>query len=209
MTPPITITARPGSDIWKNPPHTNTFNAPYSKPTTLPLSSFASARITFSGTWTEQFDQAGLLLVINPSSASSSASDPTLTLTQAPDNHPYEAGTSWIKAGLEYFNGKPRISFVGCDRWADWSVHPVYSADAGNVTIELVREEKESGAALWAYEVVKGKDGTEERYPFRECTWLWDQEGTKEVGVSAYVARQAEGKGDLKVEVGELSVVRR
>ena len=184
----FTLAAPPNSDIWKKPPQHDVFNAPHNLNQTraFPLSLFQSARITFSAIWEEKFDQAGILLVIT-------------------DNNG-QGEKSWIKAGLESFNSIPQISFVGCDRWADWSLHPLHAPDPHKkVTVELRRE----GFALWAYELVLDGEGQEvERWPFRECTWPWHNEQQKTVQVAAMTARPADGEklGNLEVKFDELRI---
>ena len=174
-----TLKAEPNTDIWRKPPSHDVFNAPHTldSSTEFSLPKFQSAHVTFSADWTSKFDQAGILLVIN-------------------DNIGGEP--SWIKAGLEHFNGSPKVSFVGCDRWADWSVYDLHG-DPKLVTVELRRE----GYALWAYEIVRDAAGKEvARYPFRECTWLWHREDYKKVKAAVYCCRPAneEGLGPLEVK---------
>lgn len=187
---PFKLAAPAGSDIWKKPPSTDDWSATttLSHSTPLPLTSFNSARVSFKATWTEQFDQAGILLVLTPKGA--------------PSDSPQRR---WIKCGLEKFSGEPRISFVGCDRFADWSVHPVGADATGPVSVELRREKSPTGDALWAYELLSNG----ERRPFRECTWLWHQEEGTDVRVAAYCCRPAKGQGigELEVEFLELDVV--
>ena len=123
----FTLEASPDSDLWRKPPNTDICNIPHTLAESFPLKTFQSARITFSGAWTERYDQAGILV--------SFADD----LSSA----------SWIKAGLEYYNKTPHISFVGCDRFADWSVHPAHAPNPNEkVTRAPARRGREWNGAL-------------------------------------------------------------
>lgn len=180
------------TDIWRKPPSHDVFNAPFKSVASFPLPDFKSVRITFSAAWEQQYDQAGILL----------------QLTQQADPTPSRQN-SWIKAGLELYDSTPHISFVGCDRYADWSVHALHGKDPAHVTVELRRE----GFALWAYELVLDGKGEEvERWPVRECTWLWSEEEKTTVDVAAYCARPSkapdgERAEPLKVHFEKVEVV--
>ncbi|KJZ71356.1 hypothetical protein HIM_09239 [Hirsutella minnesotensis 3608] len=102
----FTLAADPDTDIWKKPPSHDVFTAPYRTLAKRPTRSFVSASLTFSAPYAHQFDQAGLLLIFARPSA---------------------PGTprKWLKAGVELFDGLPRLSTVACDAWSDWSVAPV------------------------------------------------------------------------------------
>ncbi|KAH8675093.1 hypothetical protein BGZ61DRAFT_536379 [Ilyonectria robusta] len=169
----FSLSASPSTDIWKKPPSTNVFKAPSRPHSSGPVSTFASAAITFTTTYTHQYDQAGMLLTItNPA-------DPA-------------APRKWIKAGIEYYNGIPRLSVVCCDSWADWSVAQVTSgadeiiAGTKSVTINVVREDDEHGSSWWVYHV----DG-DKKTPLREICWVLGDNGGEglDVKVSALVAR--------------------
>lgn len=155
------------------------FDAPAIEQDKFPLSKFERVRLTFGAHWTHKFDQAGVLLVI--------ASE-------------HEKRDSWIKCGLEMFNGVPNISFVGCDRWADWSIAPLNALDSSRVTVELARDDD----TLWAYELVLDKSGNERsRHPIRECAWPFSNIDAKTVTLSFYAARPAPQSvaGDELLEV--------
>ena len=195
--PPFTLASRPGTDIWRKPPSHNAFSAP-THPATLPtyaLPRFQRARLTFAlppASQLRQYDQAGLLL--------------HLTKPGLPDEQ-----TKWLKTGIEWYYGKPYISTVGCDTWADWSVVPIPDFVAGgepSATIEARREKDVLGKSLWVYWIVKGADGKEERVPLREVNWFFSEEMESEgwnVGVGGYVARPTEegGEGELSARFGE------
>ncbi|KAF9636334.1 hypothetical protein BFW01_g7229 [Lasiodiplodia theobromae] len=189
----FTITAAPGTDIWRKPPSTNSFNAPThpllpSGP--VPLRTFQRARLTFSGPWTTQYDQAGLLLHLTKPNASASASEQQ---AQQQDR--------WLKTGIEFYLHRPYLSTVATQSYADWSVTPPAASTPNNatgpVTIETRRETDALGTSLWVYQLVLGADGEEaERWPLRECTWWFAEEGEWNVDVRAMAARPAE-KGSV------------
>lgn len=200
-TPSLTLTAPSHTDIWRKPPNTNIFNAPHalSSSTPFPLASFRSARVTLRADWREKYDQAGLLFVIEDS-------DHPVQTSEEGSGVQFEKA-SWIKAGLEYFNDEAHVSFVGCDRFADWSVHPAHPDGEGKITVEMRREGDENGVALWAYEITT--DGRKEvRWPIRECTWLWERENRKTGRIGAYCARPKGGEksGGLEVTFTELVI---
>ncbi|KAF4543177.1 Uncharacterized protein DIS24_g6588 [Lasiodiplodia hormozganensis] len=187
----FTITAPPGTDIWRKPPSTNSFNAPThpllpSGP--VPLRTFQRARLTFSGPWTTQYDQAGLLLHLTKPNASASEQQ-----AQQQDR--------WLKTGIEFYLHRPYLSTVATQSYADWSVTPPAASTPNNatgpVTIEARRETDALGTSLWVYQLVLGADGEEaERWPLRECTWWFAEEGEWNVDVRAMAARPAE-KGSV------------
>lgn len=184
----FTLTASPGTDIWRKPPSTDVWNAPHTAPQLRPLSTFRSSRTTFSAKWTKQYDQAGLLLAFYPPSCAPSPS--SSTLPKAP---------KWIKAGLEFYNSSPRISVVACDAWADWSVAPLAGASTETVTVEVVVEHDHHGSSIWIYQVVEGSG---ERVPLREVCWVTGPDVEDwSLGVAAFGARPATGEEEEKLEV--------
>lgn len=143
----------------------------------------------------ERYDQAGLLLVLTS---------------------PGEEGkqTQWLKTGIEFYEGKPRLSTVGCDRWADWSIATITDtaspssnstgSEHGEITIEVRREGDELGKSLWVYYLVLDADGSvKERLPLREVNWFFASDGDEvRIQVGAFAARpeRKEGVGDLEVK---------
>jgi len=182
----FTIHARPGTDIWRKPPSTDVFNAPSSAPfttrTTGPLSSFFSARVSFLLPAKEQYDQGGLLLSLRPHST------PSSTSTSPPPK--------WIKTGVEFYNGVPKVGTVACDTWADWSLAPVQGKEDW-VTFSVEASGDELGHSIWVYQVVG-----EEKVPIREVCWVFGNELVEwDVNVAAYAARPAKGtKEELAVQ---------
>ncbi|KAM6480421.1 hypothetical protein HDV62DRAFT_366331 [Trichoderma sp. SZMC 28011] len=174
----FTFSAPANTDVWKKPPSHDVFTAPYKSLSKNPFPQFKSASITFTSTYTHQFDQAGILLIFTKPS------------TPTP--------RKWIKAGVEHFNGQPRLSTVCCDNWADWSVADASSAaeiQAGrkSVTILVERLDAHDGSCLWVYRV----DG-EEKVPMREINWPFGDNGGQgwELEIGALIARPAKDTTD-------------
>ncbi|KAF9741308.1 hypothetical protein PMIN07_005890 [Paraphaeosphaeria minitans] len=187
---PFNLSSPAGKDIWRKPPSHNVIDAP-TYPSPLPqydLNFFQSARLTFSlppGKDLRQYDQAGLLL----------------SFTR--DGAPLGSGKDkWLKTGIEWYYGKPYLSTVGCDNWADWSIAPLQEF-AGNesrptATLEMKRERDQLGKSLWVYQIIEDENGKEvERRPLREANWIFalDEEGWK-VGVGGAVARPNKEGGE-------------
>ncbi|KAL8750884.1 MAG: hypothetical protein Q9199_006785 [Rusavskia elegans] len=187
----FTLHTPPQTDIWRKPqPFTDTFNAPRYL-TTLPLKELKSLQVTVKGAWKTLFDQGGLLMLL-----------------------PAREGENqrWIKTGIEFYNGKPHISAVACDRWADWSLLPLPSSDTSEATIRMEREvdastgEKTSTMWIRCHNLETG-----EWIPIREIAWGFEhEEGEVQVGV--YAAKPTEDQGDkdaeLKVEFKGLEIKR-
>jgi hypothetical protein len=169
-TDTFTITAAPGTDIWRKPPTTDVFNAPTALPpsptsalrTSGPLTSFLSARLSLNFTPTSQYDQGGILLSLRRRSTK-----------------PSTAPAKWIKSGIELYNGAPRLSTVACDRWADWSVSDLHPSsrdkggETGWVTILIEKDKDGNGTGVWVYRVV---EETGEKVPLREICWVFGDE---------------------------------
>jgi regulation of enolase protein 1 (concanavalin A-like superfamily) len=147
---------------------------------TGPLSEFQSITATFSADWTTRYDQGGLLLHFKQDGV---------------------AQDRWIKAGVEFYRGKPYLASVAADRWADWALAPSVADPREKwTTIELRREGDELGTSLWLYQIVDG-----ERVPLREITWVFAEEDKVTVRVAAMAARPAKAE-DVVGEEKELVV---
>lgn len=145
---PLTIRARPGTDLWRKPPNTDIDNAPTILISTpIDLHSFHSARVTVSANWSTLYDQGGLALFI-----------------------PDEGINKWVKTGIEFVWGKPYVGTVATSRWSDWSLVPLEKEKAGKVTIQVEREVKdgERVESLWIYII---DEETGEKMGIREITW--------------------------------------
>ncbi|KAJ5545191.1 hypothetical protein N7535_006427 [Penicillium sp. DV-2018c] len=173
-TPPaeFTIKAPASTDIWAKPPSTTRFSAPILYQS-MPLKSFKRVRVAFNAVWEQQYDQGGLIVVLNKA----------------------DGGQKWVKCGIELTHGRPRLSVVAKDSWADWSLLPIPSGGA-SATLELVREQDNS---LWIY-FVEGL----EKSPVREVTWVFEEEDVKDFWVGCYAARPSSEGGELAVNFGHL-----
>jgi regulation of enolase protein 1 (concanavalin A-like superfamily) len=177
----FTLATPPGTDIWRKPPATHSFNAPilYSD---FALDAFNHVRVTVGGAWKTLFDQGGLVLELLPTEQ--------------------DGERKWVKAGIEFFDGKPHIGVVACDRWADWTL---LELDGDEATIEMEREVDLGGrtSSLWIY--VIGAEG--KRRPIREITWVF---GSHEPGNSYKTCRvgvyAAKPKGDEDDKARSLTV---
>ncbi|KAG9254431.1 uncharacterized protein F5Z01DRAFT_750322 [Emericellopsis atlantica] len=171
---PFNLRAAPSTDLWRIPPSTDRKNGNLIHASNA-LTSLKSATISFKASYIHQFDQAGLIVRLT---------------------HPSHPLPKWIKTGIEYFDGEPRISVVCCDNYSDWSVAslPASISDAvtkGEQEITIRLEVKET--TVWIYRV--GEDGKD--VPLREIAWLFADGGkgwTAEIG--ACVARPAEEPKD-------------
>lgn len=169
------IFAPPKTDIWRPSPTEDRFDAPFIY-TSIKSSNFKQVSATISAEWKTQYDQGGILIC-----------------WPAPEkNH-----SKWIKTGIEFFNGKPSLSVVGCDRYSDWSLCLLPIAGAIHATIEAERV----GQTLWIYLIFNG-----ERRALREIKWafLEDREAEAEMWVGTYAAKptpESEGDAETGIEV--------
>ncbi|KAJ5762142.1 uncharacterized protein N7511_005524 [Penicillium nucicola] len=175
-TPPaqFIINAPASTDIWDKPPSTSRFSAPVLYQS-IPLKSFKRARVAFNALWEKQYDQAGLILVLNT----------------------VNGGKKWVKSGIELTHGRPHLSTVAKDNWADWSLQAVPSG-GGAATLEMVREQDNS---LWIY-LVEGL----QKSPLREVTWVFEEKGVQDLWVGVYAARPSSEGGLLPVNFGHLII---
>ncbi|KAI9829692.1 MAG: hypothetical protein M1819_006063 [Sarea resinae] len=165
------IVAPPATDIWRKPPDVSDFTAPIVYRSFHP-SRFRKARLTVAADWKTLYDQGGLILV----------------------NSQAEGIKKWVKAGIEFYKGKPQVSVVAADRWADWGLIPTTFKDPNTVTIEFEREmtaRGTPGTVLTVY-IVDGED----RFPIREVTWAFENSASKEYWIGAYAAKPTREEGD-------------
>lgn len=171
----FSIKASSSTDVWSKPPSTESFSAPILY-RSVPLTSFKRVRVAFNAQWQHKYDQGGLIFVLN-----------------SRDGGPRK----WIKTGIEFYNGKPHLSTVAKDRWADWSLLPVPSKGLG-ATLEVVREPETN--SLWVY-LIEGI----QKSPLREVTWVFEEEANvQDFWVGVYAARPLSEEGDLVVNFGHL-----
>ena len=188
---PFTIRVPPQTDLWRKPPSTNSTNAPFVSIQKIPLSQFRSARVSFRASWKYRYDQGGLALFLTA---------------------PSWTKNKWVKAGVEFYQGRAQISAVTTDNWSDWSLAPLKETDeaGGVVTVEARAEGDELGQGLWIYQILTDREGNEvERIPLRECAWLFAEKEGVEIEIAAAAARPADGEGAgdvLEVEFVDVKV---
>lgn len=145
---PITIYAQPKTDLWRKPPNIDVDNAPTRLISTpIDINKFHSARVTVSANWNTLYDQGGLILFI-----------------------PIDDTTTWMKAGIEFFGGRPFVGSVVTSRWSDWALVPMGKEKGGKVTIQVERQVKEGEKldSLWVYIV---DEETGRKMEARQITW--------------------------------------
>ncbi|KAK1990352.1 hypothetical protein LX36DRAFT_664310, partial [Colletotrichum falcatum] len=172
---------------------------PTARTSSGPLKNFLSVRATFSARWASAYDQSGVLLV--PRRASEAA---------APSGR-------WVKAGVELYDGRPHLSTVACDRYADWGLYPLTTttstaaaAEEESVTIEVFRDGGAGGKNAWVHRLVLGEDGgVKERVPLRKICWVFadEDEGDWVLDVGPLAARpDKDTEGALEVEFSAFEV---
>lgn len=96
--------------------------------------------------WQQKHDQGGLILARNG----------------------YESGErKYVKAGIQFVNGRPHLSTVIKDLWADWSLSPIPTGGSAAI-LEIFRDPETN--CLWVY-FVKGVQRS-----LRQVTWLFQDE---------------------------------
>jgi uncharacterized protein len=176
----FTLSASAPTDIWRKPPNLDVFTAPIIYQS-LPISSFLSARVTVSAEWKTLYDQGGLVVVL-----------PRKKSSATPEQK------RWVKTGIEFYHGRPFMSVVAADEWADWSLVPLSGANAlqGRVTVEIERDREEDGKLGSVLRVLMVEDGGE-RTPVREITWAFhDVEEEEQMWVGVFAAKPT--KSELK-----------
>jgi len=160
--------------VWRKPKMTEAFNAPMLY-TAFPLSSFQRIVATMSADWKTLYDQGGLILAWDGANGQK----------------------KWIKAGIEFYKGKPFVAVVGTDIWSDWSLLPLPKG-TGKATVEMAREKDGS---LWVYWVAP-----EGRTPIREVTWAFEDEEGRECWAGIYAAQPAADAPALDVDFEDIAV---
>lgn len=72
-----------------------------------------------------------------------------------------------MKAGIQFVNGRPHLSTVIKDLWADWSLSPIPTGGSAAI-LEIFRDPETN--CLWVY-FVKGVQRS-----LRQVTWLFQDE---------------------------------
>ena len=171
-----TVYTPPKTDIWRPSATEDVFDAPYVY-TPIRSGSFHSISVSISGPWKTKFDQGGILIV-----------------WPAPSGKRNE--NKWMKTGIEYFEGKPALSVVGCDRFSDWSLSPMAAEGGTEATLLAERE----GSTLWVYVLEGGQ-----KRALREIKWAFmegrEADAEMWVGLCAAKPTPDEGDGESGIEV--------
>jgi regulation of enolase protein 1 (concanavalin A-like superfamily) len=179
ITPSTTfnITAKALTDIWRKPPNLDVFTAPIIYKS-IPVASFKRARLTAQAKWQTLFDQGGIVIVLPPKKSVVSISASS-------------SQKRWVKAGIEFYGGRPMMSVVAADAWADWSLLPLSAASEakGQVTVEIEREVEADGEKGTVLKVLLvDEDGV--KTIIREVTWaFWEVDESAEMWVGAFAAK--------------------
>lgn len=119
-TPPVSATedgtdllveAAEGSDAWRHTSYGFVHDDAHAL--VAPLATGHAVEVTFDAAFTEQFDQAGLMLRAD--------------------------AETWVKAGVEHSDGTPNIGAVVTLGRSDWSVAPVPDWAGRSVTVRASR----------------------------------------------------------------------
>ncbi|GAA4896427.1 DUF1349 domain-containing protein [Tessaracoccus lubricantis] len=122
----LVVTAVEGSDAWRITSYG--FERDDAHALVAPLAQDCAMEVVFTCDFTEQFDQAGIFLSAGPQ--------------------------TWVKAGVEFADGRPMVGAVVTNPVSDWSTAPVDDWRGRRVRVRLSR----SGDAVT---VRAGLDGGE------------------------------------------------
>ncbi|CAF9907832.1 MAG: hypothetical protein GOMPHAMPRED_005998 [Gomphillus americanus] len=174
LSKPFTLTTPANTDLWRSDEHKDAHNAPAFY-RVIKTSSFKRLAVTISANWTDLYDQGGILLLWPNTTNAAEANAPK---------------QKWIKAGIEMVGGQAQFSCVVCDRFSDWSLHPL----EGKQRIEAVRE----GDALWI--LAGGKRIREPKFAFIE-----ERKGDAEMWIGVTAAKPSK-EGELQVRFEDLEI---
>lgn len=110
------VTAAEGSDAWRLTSYGFIHESEHALVT--PFANESAMEVEFTAAFSEQFDQAGLFVRVSPE--------------------------RWVKAGVEFADGRPQVGAVVTDRRSDWSLAPVPAWIGQRVLVRVSR----SGDAL-------------------------------------------------------------
>lgn len=112
----LLATAVEGSDAWRLTSYGFIHDDEHALLAEFP--ELSAMEVEFTAGFSEQFDQAGLFIHVSPE--------------------------RWIKAGVEYSDGRPQVGAVVTDQYSDWSLAPVPDWTDRRILIRVSR----SGNAL-------------------------------------------------------------
>jgi regulation of enolase protein 1 (concanavalin A-like superfamily) len=169
----LTENCRPGTDLWRKPSR-DTFTAPVLY-TSAPLHFFrAEVTVHIRLTSAFEWDQGGLVIFAGPLPVTTSA-------TAAPVPNQPPAG-KWVKAGIEYYDGRTTASSVSASSdGADWSLVEL-PVGVNELKVRFERVDQ----ALWIW----FDDGFEWK-KLREVTWFFYGVDEKNVRIGVYASRPA------------------
>jgi uncharacterized protein len=114
--PDLLVTAAEGSDAWRTTSYGFVHDGEHAL--LAPFAQGSAVEVEFTAAFSEQFDQAGIFVRVS--------------------------GTHWIKAGVEYADGRPQLGAVVTDGMSDWSLAPVPEWRDARILLRISR----SGDAL-------------------------------------------------------------
>jgi regulation of enolase protein 1 (concanavalin A-like superfamily) len=93
----LSMTTGPQTDFWRAPDGSAIANNGHFW--AQPVSGDFQAQVKFSGTYRDQYDQAGLMLWLDEA--------------------------NWLKCGIEFYEGAQHVSVVVTRRFSDWALAPL------------------------------------------------------------------------------------
>ncbi|KAJ8605381.1 hypothetical protein CTAYLR_002392 [Chrysophaeum taylorii] len=124
----LVVRPRPGSDFWRRTFYSPVLVKDDGCALIAPVSREATMEIAFTLGAVSQFDQAGAVVRVDEE--------------------------TWVKAGLEYVDGQPRLSVVATNGVSDWSTQPWGST---SLRLRIHKVHPPQGAAV----VVEASSGAE------------------------------------------------
>jgi regulation of enolase protein 1 (concanavalin A-like superfamily) len=112
----LCVTAVEGSDAWRTTSYGFVHDSEHALIAPFPLDS--AMEVEFTASFSHQFDQAGIFVRVS--------------------------NERWVKAGVEFADGRPQIGAVVTDGLSDWSLAPAPDRAAQRILIRVSR----SGNAL-------------------------------------------------------------
>lgn len=167
------LKARCGTDLWRKPLR-DTFTAPVLYTPCPPHFFRAQVTVHIRLNSAFEWDQGGLVIFAGPPPVNTPTTGP-------PVRHQPPAG-KWVKAGIEYYDGRTTASSVSASSdGADWSLVDLpVGVNELKVRFERVNQ------ALWVW----FDDGCEWK-KLREVTWFFHGVEEKNVRVGVYASRPA------------------
>lgn len=108
----LVVTTAPRGDFWRRTSYGFVNDDGHALLADFPPGT--AVEVTFEGDFTELYDQAGLMVRVDPE--------------------------NWVKAGIEYTDGAPHLGAVVTREFSDWSQSPVPEWAGKPVTVRVSRE---------------------------------------------------------------------